>query len=518
MSTALEASRPPSSSPRDKVGSFLRTHKFGALSVLVWLITSALLWARFWSALRTPFYETGDLASDSIMVSLAKHFRLNHGHYSQFNFFHPGAAMFYVEALGQWVFYNLFHLFPTESNAQLATLLIVNAAFIAGSAFCLGVVFRSPRVIFATSFAILLYASIPSMSFMQTGASFIAQLWVPIQTIWCFVFFLCALIYLFAKRPSLFIVLGISATLLAQRYFGLVPIALIGLVAGFYVAWKFDLPSRRRDLRNGIIAVVILCIPNILGVVLDWPWQFVNYAKASRHGVHGYRGIRATFDFVGQFWRIHHGYIFALLIVIACGITFMIWKRPASPTRNGYLGIMLAILGSTVVAIGFSFFVVSDLVPLEVYQLAFYDAAPILFYVLLAILVLRLGTAYLALPAVLLFADFGPPAQSGNGNVLQAQAAIVHSANGKQIEYVSQNIAQSWPMIAALQLVDIYSGVNSCVQEASPSFTFIFTTSYVCTSAQSGQRVQFVVNPTSPWPNSTTVYKSPDLNVVKLNP
>lgn len=517
MSAVLDAARPPSQNRRDSLNNFVKAHRLGVISLCVWLFTSGLLWIRFWSSLQTPFYETGDLASDSIMVSLAKHFRLNHGHYSQFNFFHPGAAMFYIEAFGQWVLYNLFHLFPTESNAQLATLLVVNAGFIASSAFCLGVVFKSPRVIFATSVAIILYASVPSMSFMQTGASFIAQLWVPVQTIWCFVFFLCALIYLFARKPSVFVILGIAATLLAQRYFGLVPIALFGLLGGYFVAWKFDLSTRRRDLRNGVIAIIVLSIPNILGVFFDWPWQFLNYAKASRHGVHGHRSVRETFDFVGQFWHIHHGYVFALVILVACGIACVLWKQPASPSRDGYLGILLAIVGSTAVAIGFSFFVVSSLTPLDVYQLAFYDAAPILFYVLLAIIVLRLGTAYLALPAVLIFADLGPIPPSGTASVVHAQAAIVQAAHGRQIEYVSQDPGQSWPMIAALQLIDIYTHTNSCVQETSPGYAFIFTTSYICSSTQPHGRVQFVVNPTSAWPNSTYVYTSPNLNVLKLN-
>ena len=500
---------------RSQVERFLQRHPIGSLSVLVGIITAAMLWIRYWSVLQKPFWVTGDLASDSIIVSLAKRLRLNHGHYSQFAFFHPGTAMFYFEAFGQWLFYNVLHLFPTESNAQLATLFLANAALIAGSAFCLGVLFKSPRVVVATAFGILLYAANPTKIFIQSGPALIAQLWVPTQTIWCFVFFLCALAYVVAKKPSAFVVVAVASVLLAQRYLGLVPVAFFGMVVGFIAAWRTQGATKKRDLRNGILAAVILCLPNILGVIVDWPWQFSNYARASVHQIHAARGVRSTVRFVGDFWGIHNPYVFLLFMALLAVIAYWLWKRPSSTARNGYLVLLVLVLTSTAVALIFAYLVSSDISQLSAYELSFYDGVPAVAYAIVSILLLRWVLAYLAFAAVLLFANFGamPPT---NSNVPLAQQAIDKAAHGRPIEYIAQSSAASWPSIAALLLVDIRSGVNACAQETSPQDFFLYTPNYVCTAASSVGRVQFLINPITPVPGAITVFSSPDITVEQL--
>jgi hypothetical protein len=504
----------PPASLLERCRSFLSDHQIGSISVLLGFLTTAMLWIRYWTALHRPIYLTGDAASDGIMVSLAKHLRLDHGHYSQFAFFHPGAAMFYVEALGQWIFYNCLHLFPNENNAQWATLMLVNAAFIAGSAFCLGVVFRSARVVFATGFGILLYAAWPSKIFIQSGPSLLTQIWVPTQTIWCFSFFLCALIYVTTKKPSVDVVVAIATVLLAQRYLGLVPIAAIAMAGAFTYMWRTGRATRGRELRNGLIASSVLCIPNLLGLAFDWPWQLRNYARASVHQTRDPRGILQTFRFVASFWGIHHAWLFALVLLAAVGLSFWLWRRPASVTRNGYLALLVTLLASTVVALGVAYLVDSSISDLDAYQLSFYDGTVALAYATAAIFLLRWITAYLAVPAVLAFGSFGPSPQP-NPEIPQALRAVVAAAHGRPIEYVSQGDAASWPTIAGLLLEDVRAGVKACAKQYDPEDLFLYSPGEVCSASSPTGRVRFVVNPTKAIFGATPIFTGSQISIVE---
>lgn len=65
-----------------------------------------------------PFYEWWDSAANALSVDRAKHFAQLYGAYSRWNFCHPGPALFYLQAWGEWLFYDLLHLSPAPFNAQ----------------------------------------------------------------------------------------------------------------------------------------------------------------------------------------------------------------------------------------------------------------------------------------------------------------------------------------------------------------------------------------------------------------
>ena len=67
----------------------------------------------------TPLYEHSDWASNSLFVREAKAGVVIHGHYSRWNFYHPGPALFYTYALGEGVLYNWLGLVPAPFNGQV---------------------------------------------------------------------------------------------------------------------------------------------------------------------------------------------------------------------------------------------------------------------------------------------------------------------------------------------------------------------------------------------------------------
>ena len=75
-----------------------------------------------------PFTEDADYAANSLIVQDAKHLTALLGQYSRFHFHHPGPALFYVFAVGEVFFHRVLHIVPAPFNAQLLTVLILNAS------------------------------------------------------------------------------------------------------------------------------------------------------------------------------------------------------------------------------------------------------------------------------------------------------------------------------------------------------------------------------------------------------
>ena len=82
---------------------------------------------------RQPYYETWDSAANSLSILRAKHFAQLYGAYSRYVFYHPSPALFYVHALGEWLFYDLLHLVPTPFQGQLLINLCLMAGFFAAA-------------------------------------------------------------------------------------------------------------------------------------------------------------------------------------------------------------------------------------------------------------------------------------------------------------------------------------------------------------------------------------------------
>ena len=75
------------------------------------------------------FYEIDDWAANSISVDRAKHFAELYGNYSRWGFHHPGPAFFYLYALGEWLFYDTWHLVAAPFNGQLLAHLILMTGY-----------------------------------------------------------------------------------------------------------------------------------------------------------------------------------------------------------------------------------------------------------------------------------------------------------------------------------------------------------------------------------------------------
>lgn len=91
------------------------------------LLASLILLGGNWDLLHTDVIPNGDAAADELLLISARHGVLLHGHYSRFNFNHPGPFFFQARLLADHVAAGLF---PGPYTLHAAALMLVNCLFI----------------------------------------------------------------------------------------------------------------------------------------------------------------------------------------------------------------------------------------------------------------------------------------------------------------------------------------------------------------------------------------------------
>ena len=102
-----------------------------AVGLLTFLAVAAGLLVHNRTLFRVRIWEVGDAAANSLLVDDAKHLHLLVGHYSRVGFHHPGPAVLYLQAAGEYVLYDLLHLAPGPYNGQLIAVVLLEAAVVA---------------------------------------------------------------------------------------------------------------------------------------------------------------------------------------------------------------------------------------------------------------------------------------------------------------------------------------------------------------------------------------------------
>ena len=81
---------------------------------------------------RQPYHEVWDSAANSLSVLRAKHFAQVYGPYSRWGFYHPGPTLFYVQAFGEFLFYDTLGWTRSPFAGQtLAHTLVMSGFFVA---------------------------------------------------------------------------------------------------------------------------------------------------------------------------------------------------------------------------------------------------------------------------------------------------------------------------------------------------------------------------------------------------
>lgn len=148
---------------------------------------------------RVPIFEYTDFAANALQVERAKHFRELLGNYSRWGFHHPGPAFFYIFALSEKVLHDWLHLVPSEMNAHILSMVVLNTAFLFGAigvvaTYCRSRLFPPAALALSLLFIYVVNRTIPG--------SAIFSIWMPHVLLFCFLFFITVCASVAAGRSS----------------------------------------------------------------------------------------------------------------------------------------------------------------------------------------------------------------------------------------------------------------------------------------------------------------------------
>ncbi len=469
---------------------------FGAAFVAV----LALLLARNPGVFTLHVAERGDAAANSLLVEQAKHFHLLVGNYSRVGFSHPGPAFFYLDAVGEWLGYDVLHALPSPYNGQWLAAMVINAALVAAVVAVMWTWSRSWRAVAWCGAAVLVFVGIHTYVFSST--------WMPFVYVAPFLLFLVAAASVAAGRTGHSWLLVLAGGLLihghAEFLVLFVPAIALAVVA---VLWY----RRRRQGSAGpfvprhwlaaLGVAAVFALPMVLNLVLHFPGEYRKYLgyggkHASTHG------LGADLKYVLFFWypqRVAAG----VALIALFGVTTLLARRQ----RDAQLRRFLA-CGAGAVALATVLFLAYTIVGIDTlasYVGYFYWAAPLALVMFAAVAASalvprRVDTALsvAALAAAAVFASLAPAPVARpdrNASVPGVIGSIAAASQGRPAVLALDHDA--WPTMTALMIAGERAGQRVCVEDRG--WQFMVTRQYVCTPGEvsGGMRVTLGMAPGS---------------------
>jgi hypothetical protein len=289
--TSAEPAAPPGGRRRYGAGAV-----FGA--VLLGLLL--LLLVRDPGVFTHPVLERGDDAANSLLVEQAKHLQLLVGNYSRVGFSHPGPAVFYLEALGQWLGHDVLHALPAPYNGEWLAIMVLNAALAAAALTVLWSWSRSWR-------ALLWYAAL-LVGFVALHPHVFSSTWMPDVYVAPFLLFLVSAASVVAGRTGHLWLFVLAGSLLVHGHVVFLLLFVPGVTLATLAGWwlvrrRTGQRVVRRHWAAGLAVAGLFAVPMVVNLVLHWPGEFGKYlhygnAYASAHG------LRADLDYLVLFWSI----------------------------------------------------------------------------------------------------------------------------------------------------------------------------------------------------------------------
>ena len=249
---------------------------FAAFAGYLLFAQSALLWHAV-----LPF---GDQAADDLLILDAKRFRLLHGNYSRFGFYHPGPWFLFVSAMGEYVFRDWTGLFRSSLGAQSYALGLTQSAAVAS---CCRLWLLTTR---RASYALLCTAVVlASMLAPLAPVNPLIRAWIPYATAAASLYAATGLAGVILRGASWLplLVFGAAQTMHGHAsLLGLVPTMLAVAVLVLACADRQPVSAARLAGWLSQNRLVVLCslgiaaifaAPIMADVILHWPGQFVLY-------------------------------------------------------------------------------------------------------------------------------------------------------------------------------------------------------------------------------------------------
>ncbi|MFC0532723.1 hypothetical protein [Phytohabitans kaempferiae] len=299
-------------------------------------------------------YERGDFAANSVITADAKHLELLVGNYSRLGFHHPGPAFFYVQAFGEWLWYDLLGAVPTPWNGQWIGLLALNSVLLG---LCLAILHSwtaSRRVTALCGAAGLLYFAVQP--------AILASAWMPDLYVAPFLLLLTAAASVAAGRVAHLPALALAAGLLVHGHVSFLLFAPV--IAG--AAVLASLWTGRPAWRAGRLAVLgaagvlaLFALPIVLNLLLHWPGEFARY-----FGYGGAHVAPPAGDVLHYVLRYYASWTPLGALAAAAffgGAALLVRRLPAGPPRRFLAAGVCAAVLATILFVGYVARAVDDL-------------------------------------------------------------------------------------------------------------------------------------------------------------
>ncbi|MFI1238699.1 hypothetical protein [Nocardia salmonicida] len=452
-----------------------------AVFIVAWLAYATALLASSRDLFTRVVFEEGDAATVSIQVLAAKDFELLVGNYSRVGFHHPGPALIYVQAFGEWLFYDVLSLVPSPWNGQAIAILLFNAAMMA---LVLSIVYS-----WYPSWTLVAGLSGTSLLFVTVYRELLSQLWFPFVYFAPFLVFLVAVSSVLAGRTKHLWIVALAGGILIHGHAEFLYFVTLLGGAALYLVRRWELPVAVRDWWRFGAIVVVFAFPIRLNTMVNYPGELPKYFVYG--GGHGIHMPWTAASYTVQFWGpnrilglIVFVALFALVAAVARGQTFL---------QRG-----LAVCAVTVPLVSIYAMIGIDQID-EAYIGYFSYAVPLfMFFLLLIGLTQRVdqlkyaGVGLLAVGIVVVATTHSlanrRPEMVGIPAALDAMADVA----GDRPIVLERRPHEAWAEVVPLVLSGARAGLRVCADDAS-HMRLLVTERFVCTPAELTAGAHFAV-------------------------
>lgn len=353
----------------------LKRHWPTALLFIV--IAAALLYVQWITNAHRVLHEIGDFGANSLLILDAKRLHLLYGNYSRIGVNHPGPAILYVLAAGEWLFHDVLKVVPSPFSGQLLAVCFYNAAWIT-------LVFALVRRIAGAVLPALLFTtvSLALLGFFESAV--FLGIWFPDLYILPFAAMVVAISRLAYGRTDSLRALAVSSGFLINGHVSFIPmlgVTLIVMLAVNLRVARRDADKRilsaaflRRHGREILVAAGILFlffVPLIILTIIDFPGPIGRYIEFGGGNKH-HRLLDAA-KFVGLYWQPAYAWTWGVVLaaLLATGV-----RAPSTQALRDVRGLGFACVAATAALLFYAKFGVDDLK--LVYVGLFYYSVPAL--------------------------------------------------------------------------------------------------------------------------------------------
>ncbi|MGY0502195.1 hypothetical protein ACWZHB_27215 [Nocardia sp. FBN12] len=453
-----------------------------AVFIVAWLAYATALLTSSRDLFTRMLYEHEDAAAFSIQVIAAKDFDLLIGHYSRIGFHHPGPALIYVQAFGEWLFHDVLQWVPTPWNGQAIAILLLNAAMMA---LALNVVYS-----WYPSWTLMAGLGGASLLFVTVYRDLISGIWFPYVYFAIFLVFLVAVSSVVAGRTGHLWIAALAGGLLFHGNAAFVFfVPALGGVALYLVVWRWKLEIAKKDWWLFGAVVAVFAFPILLNTIVNFPGELPKYVGYG--GGHGIHMPWTAVSYAMQFWGPSR-----LLGYVICVALFILVVRVAR--RQKFLNSGLAFCAASVALMVVYAMIGID--QIDQAYIGYFSYAVPLFMCMLALIGLTQRTEWLKFAGVgllvvgIVVAAMTHSLANRRNEVLGIPASLqaMERVAGDRPIVLERRPHKAWADVTALVLAGVRDGSRVCADDRN-KMELLVTTEFVCTPEELARGVRFVV-------------------------